>query len=145
MSNPSTVTHPAVSGGAIGLGAPSIPGSIFLHFCYWALSSSVSLWISDVVCSSLLNYLNVSLPCIAALKHPRTPPTNPSVDYPSGDSDHVSKRTRPMGISDEVILFGSYCTHQNKYISGQHVNSCYYLTPSIPKLLSTFPFLDIAK
>ncbi|KAK6267697.1 hypothetical protein QUC31_011857 [Theobroma cacao] len=66
MSNPSTVTHPAVSGGgAIGLGASSIP---------------------------------------AALKHPRTPPTNPSVDYPPGDSDHVSKRTRPMGISDEVNL-----------------------------------------
>ncbi|KAL9323208.1 hypothetical protein ACSQ67_011261 [Phaseolus vulgaris] len=65
MSNPTTVAHPAVSGGAIGLGAPSIP---------------------------------------AALKHPRTPPTNPSVDYPSGDSDHVSKRTRPMGISDEVNL-----------------------------------------
>ncbi|XP_048233740.1 topless-related protein 1 isoform X3 [Ricinus communis] len=65
MSNPSAVTHPAVSGGgAIGLGAPSIP---------------------------------------AALKHPRTPPTNPSVDYPSGDSDHVAKRTRPMGISDEVV------------------------------------------
>ncbi|XP_038717839.1 protein TOPLESS [Tripterygium wilfordii] len=66
ISNPSTVTHPAVSGGgAIGLGAPSIP---------------------------------------AALKHPRTPPTNPSVDYPSGDSDHVAKRTRPLGISDEVNL-----------------------------------------
>ncbi|KAJ6932393.1 topless-related protein 1 isoform X3 [Populus alba x Populus x berolinensis] len=66
MSNPPTVTHPAVSGGgAIGLGAPSIP---------------------------------------AALKHPRTPPSNPSVDYPSGDPDHVAKRTRPMGISDEVNL-----------------------------------------
>ncbi|XP_057967309.1 protein TOPLESS [Malania oleifera] len=65
MSNPPTVTHPAVSGGAMGLGAPSIP---------------------------------------AALKHPRTPPTNPSVDYPSGDSEHVSKRTRPMGISEEVNL-----------------------------------------
>ncbi|KAG7998117.1 hypothetical protein I3843_01G242700 [Carya illinoinensis] len=65
MSNPSTVTHPAVSGGAIGLGAPSIP---------------------------------------AALKHPRTPPTNPSLDYPSGESDHVSKRARPMGITDEVNL-----------------------------------------
>ncbi|KAJ6715392.1 TRANSCRIPTION FACTOR WD40-LIKE FAMILY-RELATED [Salix viminalis] len=69
MSNPSTVTHPAVSGGgAIGLGAPSIP---------------------------------------AALKHPRTPPTNPSVDYPLGDSDHVAKRARPMGISDEVNLPGN--------------------------------------
>ncbi|GLT74988.1 hypothetical protein SLA2020_467470 [Shorea laevis] len=66
MSNPSTVTHPAVSGGsAIGLGASSIP---------------------------------------AALKHPRTPPTNPSIDYPSAESDHISKRTRPLGISDEVNL-----------------------------------------
>ncbi|KAK3011452.1 hypothetical protein RJ639_012750 [Escallonia herrerae] len=40
----------------------------------------------------------------AALKHPRTPPTNPTLDYPSGDLDHVAKRTRPMGLSDEVNL-----------------------------------------
>ncbi|XP_031482631.1 protein TPR3-like [Nymphaea colorata] len=41
----------------------------------------------------------------ALLKHPRTPPTNnPAVDYHSADSDHVSKRTRPIGISDEVNL-----------------------------------------
>ncbi|KAG9450248.1 hypothetical protein H6P81_010213 [Aristolochia fimbriata] len=67
MSNPSTVNHPAVSGAAIGLGAPSNSAAI--------------------------------------LKHPRTPPTNnPAVDYPSADSDHVSKRTRPIGISDEVSL-----------------------------------------
>ncbi|VYS51629.1 unnamed protein product [Arabidopsis thaliana] len=65
MSSPSSVPHPAVSGGPIALGAPSIQ---------------------------------------AALKHPRTPPSNSAVDYPSGDSDHVSKRTRPMGISDEVSL-----------------------------------------
>ncbi|KAL0354840.1 UNVERIFIED_CONTAM: protein TOPLESS [Sesamum radiatum] len=65
MSNPPTGTHPAVSGGPIGLGAPTIP---------------------------------------AALKHPRTPPTNPSVDFPSADSEHASKRARPLGISDEVNL-----------------------------------------
>ncbi|CAK9150139.1 unnamed protein product [Ilex paraguariensis] len=65
MSNPPTGTHPAVSGGPIGLGAPSIP---------------------------------------TALKHSRTPPTNPSVDYPSAESDHVTKRTRTLGISDEVSL-----------------------------------------
>ncbi|KAM7254034.1 hypothetical protein ACFE04_031716 [Oxalis oulophora] len=41
---------------------------------------------------------------LAALKHPRTPPTNPSLDYPSGDSDHVAKRTRSLGITDEVNL-----------------------------------------
>ena len=39
---------------------------------------------------------------LAALKHPRTP-TNSSMDYPSGDSDHVAKRTRPLGIADEVF------------------------------------------
>lgn len=65
MSNPSTVAHPAVSGGAIGLGAPTNPA--------------------------------------AMLKHPRTPPTN-HIDYPSGDSDHVAKRTRPLGINEEVNL-----------------------------------------
>ncbi|XP_058780462.1 topless-related protein 1-like isoform X1 [Vicia villosa] len=49
--------------------------------------------------------LGVGAPSMpAALKHPRTPPTNPSVDYPSGDSDHVSKRTRPLGMSDEGNL-----------------------------------------
>ncbi|KAI8529420.1 hypothetical protein RHMOL_Rhmol12G0223700 [Rhododendron molle] len=39
----------------------------------------------------------------AGLKHPRTPPSNTPVDYPSGDSDHVLKR-RAIGISDEVNL-----------------------------------------
>ncbi|XP_077222242.1 protein TPR3-like [Tasmannia lanceolata] len=67
MSNPSTINHPALSGGAIGLGAPTNPATI--------------------------------------LKHPRTPPTNnPALDYPSADSDHASKRSRPIGISDEVNL-----------------------------------------
>ncbi|XP_062216167.1 protein TPR3-like isoform X2 [Phragmites australis] len=67
MSNPPAVTHPAVSGGAIGFGTPTNPAAI--------------------------------------LKHPRTPTTaNPGMDYPSGDSDHVSKRTRPVGMSEEVNL-----------------------------------------
>ncbi|KAJ7956726.1 Topless-related protein [Quillaja saponaria] len=39
----------------------------------------------------------------AILKRPRTPPTNnPAIDYQTADSDHVLKRTRPFGISDEV-------------------------------------------
>lgn len=52
-------------------------------------------------------YLNsqvTSLLSTAGLKHPRTPPSNTPVDYPSGDSDHVLKR-RAIGISDEVPLF----------------------------------------
>ncbi|KAL6497091.1 hypothetical protein OROGR_029020 [Orobanche gracilis] len=39
----------------------------------------------------------------AALKHPRTPPMN-HLDFPSTDSEHASKRTRQLGISDEVNL-----------------------------------------
>nr|XP_043635413.1 protein TOPLESS-like [Erigeron canadensis] len=65
MSNPPQVSHPSVSGSAIGLGGPSMP---------------------------------------AALKHPRTPSSNPSLDFPSGDSDHMSKRTRNMGMNEEVSL-----------------------------------------
>lgn len=41
----------------------------------------------------------------AILKHPRTPPSlNPPIEFSSLDSDHISKRTRPFGISDEVNL-----------------------------------------
>ncbi|XP_076957021.1 topless-related protein 4-like isoform X2 [Bidens hawaiensis] len=39
----------------------------------------------------------------AMLKRPRTPPTNnPAADYQTADSDHVLKRTRTFGISDEA-------------------------------------------
>nr|KAJ0202906.1 hypothetical protein LSAT_V11C500262900 [Lactuca sativa] len=39
----------------------------------------------------------------ALLKRPRTPPTNnPAVDYQTADSEHVLKRTRTFGISEEV-------------------------------------------
>ncbi|KAI4379481.1 hypothetical protein MLD38_005772 [Melastoma candidum] len=37
-----------------------------------------------------------------SLKHPRTPPTNSVMDYQTADSEHVLKRSRPFGISDEV-------------------------------------------
>lgn len=41
----------------------------------------------------------------AILKRPRTPPTNNSaMDYQTADSEHVLKRSRPFGISDEVVL-----------------------------------------
>jgi len=46
MSNPTTVAHAAVSGGgAIGLGAPSIPGILhqLLRCCHNAIVSNLSL------------------------------------------------------------------------------------------------------
>ncbi|XP_038984116.1 protein TPR3-like isoform X2 [Phoenix dactylifera] len=39
----------------------------------------------------------------ALLKRPMTPPnSNPTMDYHTADSEHVIKRPRPMGISEEV-------------------------------------------
>uniref|UniRef100_A0A0A0LG07 CTLH domain-containing protein n=1 Tax=Cucumis sativus TaxID=3659 RepID=A0A0A0LG07_CUCSA len=39
----------------------------------------------------------------AILKRPRTPPTNnPTMDYQTADSEHVLKRSRPFGLSEEV-------------------------------------------
>lgn len=39
----------------------------------------------------------------ALLKRPMTPPnSNPTMDYHTADSEHVTKRPRPMGVSEEV-------------------------------------------
>lgn len=39
----------------------------------------------------------------AMLKRGRTPPTNnPALEFRTADSEHVFKRTRAFGISDEV-------------------------------------------
>ncbi|XAR66873.1 hypothetical protein NMG60_11013241 [Bertholletia excelsa] len=38
----------------------------------------------------------------AILKRPRTPTNNAAVDYQTADSEHVLKRPRPLGMSDEV-------------------------------------------
>ncbi|KAJ6759004.1 TOPLESS-RELATED PROTEIN 1-RELATED [Salix koriyanagi] len=62
----------------------------------------------------------------AILKRPRTPPTNnPAIDYQTADSEHVLKRPRPFGLSDEVnlpinIMPMTYTSHnhgQNPYSS----------------------------
>lgn len=37
------------------------------------------------------------------LKRPRTPTTNPAMDYHTADSEHALKRTRPFGLMDEVL------------------------------------------
>ncbi|KAL4294775.1 hypothetical protein AHAS_Ahas18G0261800 [Arachis hypogaea] len=73
----------------------------------------------------------------ATLKDPRTLPTNPSVDYPSGDSNHVSKRTRPMGMSDEVnlpvnVLSATFPGHGH----GQAFNAPYDLPKTIMRTLN---------
>ena len=39
---------------------------------------------------------------VSLVKRPRTPPNNPTLDYQTADSEHVLKRPRPFGISEEV-------------------------------------------
>ena len=51
----------------------------------------------------------------ALLKRPRTPPNNPAMDYQTADSDHVMKRTRPFGISDEVQYLNSIFFFESCY------------------------------
>ncbi|XP_042499991.1 protein TPR3-like isoform X2 [Macadamia integrifolia] len=47
--------------------------------------------------------LTVPSSAAAILKRPRTPPTNNlAVDYQTADSEHVLKRSRPLGMPDEV-------------------------------------------
>jgi hypothetical protein len=56
-----------------------------------------------------LTNIYLSLHLVAAmLKHPRTPTTvNPGMDYPSGGSDYISKRTILVGMCEEVFVI--YC------------------------------------
>ncbi|XP_038988989.1 protein TPR3 [Phoenix dactylifera] len=96
MSNSSGVTHPAVSGGAIGISAPTNPAAI--------------------------------------LKHPRTPPTaNPAVDYPSADSDHVSKRTRPIGF---LMRFVNLPVNILPVTYPQNHSQAMYMLDDLPKTVA---------
>lgn len=53
--------------------------------------------------SGPIGFLPQSNAAAAMLKRPRTPPSNnPAMDYQTADSEHVSKRTRLLGMSDEV-------------------------------------------
>lgn len=72
----------------------------------------------------------------AILKRPRTPPTNnPAIDYQTADSDHVMKRSRPFGITDEVnnlpvnILPVAY--------TGQSHGQSSYSSDDLPKTVVT--------
>ena len=85
---------------------------VTLH-CYLGASSLFELLKTHSVCDIptdffLLFFLFVHIMYLlvmigAILKRPRTPPTNnPAMDYQTADSEHVLKRSRPFGVTDEV-------------------------------------------
>lgn len=75
--------------------------------------------------------LGLAIPHTAALlKRPLTP-NNPGVDYHTADSEHVLKRQRPMGISEEV----SVPTNLPVGYPGMGRNA--YSTEELPKNVAT--------
>lgn len=46
-----------------------------------------------------------SLGAATLLKRPRTPPNSSTVDYQSGDSEHIMKRSRPIGQAMEEVSY----------------------------------------
>ncbi|CAM8938645.1 unnamed protein product [Rhodiola kirilowii] len=78
MANPSPVPHPSASVGPMSLAAPN----------------NAAFGPSD---PSMFNDMKAAM-----LKRPRTPTNNPAMDYQTADSEHVLKRPRPFGLSDEA-------------------------------------------
>ncbi|XP_024959233.1 topless-related protein 4-like isoform X3 [Cynara cardunculus var. scolymus] len=69
----------------------------------------------------------------ALLKRPRTPPSNnPAVDYQTADSEHVLKRTRTFGISDEQVNHMPVNILPVGYIGQSHGQSS-YSSDDLPK------------
>ncbi|XP_071737204.1 topless-related protein 4-like isoform X1 [Rutidosis leptorrhynchoides] len=69
----------------------------------------------------------------ALLKRPRTPPTNnQAVDYQTADSEHVMKRTRTFGISDEQVNHMPVNMLPVAYMGQSHGQSS-YSSDDLPK------------
>lgn len=73
---------------------------------YFILCFALIFFLCELIFPSIYILLSMIL---AILKRPRTPPSNnAAMDYQTADSEHVLKRSRPFGISDEV-QFQSIC------------------------------------
>ncbi|XP_068638722.1 topless-related protein 1-like [Aristolochia californica] len=70
----------------------------------------------------------------AILKRPRTPPmNNPALDCQTADSDHVLKRTRPMGLTGDVNLPVNILPVG---FTGQGHSRSHYSTEDLPKTVA---------
>ncbi|XP_011017798.1 PREDICTED: topless-related protein 4-like isoform X2 [Populus euphratica] len=100
---PSPVTNSLMGGVPKSGGFPSITGHGPFQPAPPALPSSLAGWMANPSASA--GPLGLAPNNTAILKHPRTPPTNnPAIDYQTADSEHVLKRPRAFGLSDEVNL-----------------------------------------
>ncbi|XP_078150956.1 protein TPR3-like isoform X3 [Carex rostrata] len=114
MSNPSAVSHPAVSGAPMapmGLGGPANPGTVFssgppiLALNHPAVSGGpIGLGAPSNPIPG--GPIGLGAPTNPAQLLKRAPPTGfPAADYQAGDSsEHSNKRMRPIGVSEEGNL-----------------------------------------
>ncbi|KAG0500381.1 hypothetical protein HPP92_000453 [Vanilla planifolia] len=122
-NNPLLGSMPKAAGAFPPLGAHgpflSTPASVSMPLAGWM--STPPAVTHSAVSVGPMGFTSTSNPA-TALKHPRTAPSNnPALDYTTGDSEHIAKRMRPIGISEEVnlpisILQVSHPNHsQNMY------------------------------
>ncbi|KAG5564405.1 hypothetical protein RHGRI_000558 [Rhododendron griersonianum] len=105
---PSPVTHPLMGGVPKSGGFPPLGAHGPFQPAPAPLPASLAGWMANPSAvphpSSSAGPIGFTTPNNAAiLKRPRTPPNNAAVDYQTADSEHALKRSRPFGMSDEVV------------------------------------------
>ncbi|OAY31471.1 topless-related protein 4 isoform X2 [Manihot esculenta] len=104
---PSPVTNPLMGAVPKAGGFPSLSVHGPFQPAPAALPTSLAGWMANPTPvphpSASAGPIGLSAPNNAAIvKRPRTPTANQAIDYQTADSDHVLKRTRAFGLSDEV-------------------------------------------
>lgn len=130
---PSPVTNPLMGAVPKAGGFPPLGAHGPFQPTPASLPTSLAGWMANPTPvphpSASAGPMGLAVPNNAAslLKRPRSPPTNnPAMDYQTADSEHVLKRSRPFGLSDEVnnlpvnVLPTAYTSHthgQSSYSS----------------------------
>ncbi|CAL0307112.1 unnamed protein product [Lupinus luteus] len=107
---PSPVTNPLLGAVAKAGGFPALGAHGPFQPTQAALPTSLSGWMANTssvphpsASAGPLGLATANNAAANILKRPRTPTNNSAMDYQTADSDHVLKRTRPFGISDEQV------------------------------------------
>ncbi|XP_057772828.1 LOW QUALITY PROTEIN: topless-related protein 4 [Salvia miltiorrhiza] len=107
---PSPVTNPLMGSIPRVGGFPPIGGPAPFHHAPAPLTASLAGWMANpssvphqAISVGPMGLTPANNSAASMLKRSRTPPTNnPALDYQTADSDHVLKRSRPLGVPEEA-------------------------------------------